>query len=380
MPAHTEPPPDQSASHSRVEVRTGARLHFGLLADQRSRGRSFGGCGLMIDNPGCHLVIRHQPEPAAPPGMSPVIDVASEVDSPDWCRERVQHAVGCCLRQLTASSGGSRNHQATPKSARVPEASQLQINVRSAIPPHRGLGAGTQLALSVAAGISALANVSQQLPSELAQAAGRGLRSAVGLHGFLQGGFLVDGGKQQESVAGALAARVRFPAAWRIVLITPVATQGTSGETERHMFRHSVHIPESVTDMLCRQLVLQLLPALAEDDFPAFSRALYEYGCTAGDCFAGAQGGRFSSGDVTQLVTLLRQAGIEGVGQSSWGPTVFALCHTPETAADLAKAASRGTIPGGGPLPCRCTVRLATPLNRGAAVQFDQPRSGHSNG
>ena len=374
MPARNDPSSASSAGGSRVEVHTGARLHFGLLADQHSQGRSFGGCGLMLDQPGCHLTIQRPAKPSANPGNSPVIEVPETVDSPHWYRERVQHAVDVCLRHLAATTRGRDTaHPVPPESDQLPHPGQFHIDVHSAIPPHRGLGAGTQLALSVAAGISALCGLSHQHPYRLAQAAGRGLRSAVGLHGFIHGGFLVDGGKQQESVAGSLAARIEFPAAWRIVLITPVATQGASGVAERRMFRHSVHIPESVTARLCHQIVMELLPALAEGDFSAFSRSLYEYGCTAGDCFAKAQGGRFCSREVEQIVAQLRQAGIHGVGQSSWGPTVFALCPTPEAAAELEAAASTGIIPGAGrPLPCRCTIRVATPLNRGAEVQIDR--------
>ncbi len=44
-----------------------------------------------------------------------------------------------------------------------------------------------------------------------------------------------------------------------------------------------------------------------------------------GDHFAGAKGGRFTSPAVAAVLDWLRAQGVTGVGQSSWGPTGFAL-------------------------------------------------------
>ena len=76
---------------------------------------------------------------------------------------------------------------------------------------------------------------------------------------------------------------------------------------------------------MCRLVLIELLPALAARDLNAFGEALYEFNARAGDAFAPAQGGRYSGPAVANCVARLRARGITGVGQSSWGPTVFAI-------------------------------------------------------
>jgi beta-ribofuranosylaminobenzene 5'-phosphate synthase len=54
-----------------------------------------------------------------------------------------------------------------------------------------------------------------------------------------------------------------------------------------------------------------------------------------GDHFAPAQGGRFTSPAVADALAWLETEGAAGVGQSSWGPTGFALLPDAATAERL---------------------------------------------
>ena len=83
-------------------------------------------------------------------------------------------------------------------------------------------------------------------------------------------------------------------------------------------------IPVAVTDSLAREALINLLPAAIEGDFVEFSRSLYRYGTAAGECFAAHQQGAFLDRRTAELAELIRGLGTEGVGQSSWGPTLFA--------------------------------------------------------
>ena len=47
-----------------------------------------------------------------------------------------------------------------------------------------------------------------------------------------------------------------------------------------------------MTAALCREVLVDLLPAAAEGDFDAFGESLYRYGHEAGLLFAAAAGGR----------------------------------------------------------------------------------------
>ena len=86
------------------------------------------------------------------------------------------------------------------------------------------------------------------------------------------------------------------------------------------------------TDALCRLTLLGMLPALKEADLQAFGEALFEFNHKVGEMFCPAQGGVYSQPLTAELVNFLRQQGVPGAGQSSWGPTVFAV-----TAADRAE-------------------------------------------
>jgi predicted sugar kinase len=68
-----------------------------------------------------------------------------------------------------------------------------------------------------------------------------------------------------------------------------------------------------------------ILPAAERDDVVTFGDALYDYGRLAGECFAAVQGGPYASAEIAACVEKLRSLGVRGVGQSSWGPTVFAV-------------------------------------------------------
>jgi predicted sugar kinase len=78
-----------------------------------------------------------------------------------------------------------------------------------------------------------------------------------------------------------------------------------------------------------------VLSAVEIRDFKAFGEAIYEYGRLAGECFAVVQGGPYANEKVAARVRLFRRLGALGVGQSSWGPTVFAATASQESAEDL---------------------------------------------
>ena len=73
-----------------------------------------------------------------------------------------------------------------------------------------------------------------------------------------------------------------------------------------------------------------MIPALTQEDWRAFGESVYRYGYRAGDCFASVQGGPYNGPRLTALVEEIRALGIPGVGQSSWGPTLF--CIVPDSA------------------------------------------------
>lgn len=341
--------PTPSSADSFV-IRAPSRLHFGLLAIAPACGRQFGGVGVMVDAPGVQLTVR--------PGER--LEVDGPLSERAWVFARRYLAAA-------AKETGDPPDRACP----------VRLKIGKVAPTHVGLGTGTQLALSVARALARWVGQPHLSVEELACRVGRGARSAIGIHGFQRGGLLVDGGKRvEESVAerraaaespsertalaaseaahrktassiAPLLARVALPDDWRWVLCVPRRGAGLHGDAERDALeRLSRTADPRSTDRLCRLALLGLLPAAVGGDFPAFSQALYEFGRCAGECFSSVQGGVYASDEIAGLVEGVRADGTVGVGQSSWGPTVFALAEDASAAAAL-KRRIEGRLTGG---------------------------------
>jgi predicted sugar kinase len=76
---------------------------------------------------------------------------------------------------------------------------------------------------------------------------------------------------------------------------------------------------------ICRLTLMQVAPAALGGDIRAFGAAVTEIQELVGEYFAPRQGGRFATETGCEVIELARARGAAGVGQSSWGPTVFAL-------------------------------------------------------
>src|SRR5206468_6735059 len=88
---------------------------------------------------------------------------------------------------------------------------------------------------------------------------------------------------------------------------------------------------------LCRLVLLGMLPALAERDWHGFGEALHDFNARVGEMFRSVQGGTYAYPFIADLVAFVRRQGIPGVGQSSWGPTVFAVTSDAEQAQRLSQ-------------------------------------------
>jgi beta-RFAP synthase len=128
-----------------------------------------------------------------------------------------------------------------------------------------------------------------------------------------------------------------FPEAWRIVLVVPPWGTGVHGQHEADAFQQLHGLPLSQTERLCRLALLGLVPALIEKDLAAFGEALFDFNGSAGQIFAGIQNGMYASPRITELIQFIRRQGITGVGQSSWGPTVFAVVEDESRGKELAR-------------------------------------------
>lgn len=312
-----------------VVVKAASRLHFGMLSFGQPDVRQYGGIGAMIDAPG--VVVKLAP---------------AEQFS----------AVG-----LHAERAATFARRAAEKLGHA-KPLRCQVTVLAAPPEHAGLGLGTSLGLAVATAVAEWLGRPTRDPVVLSGLVDRGRRSAVGTYGFVQGGLILEAGKLADESLAPLVARVELPSQWRFLLLRPPVPPGLSGSDEQQAFAELPPVPHEVTAQLCQEALLHLVPAARLRRFDEFSQSVYRYGYLAGTCFATAQGGAYANERLTQLVTLLRRWGIAGVGQSSWGPTLFALLPD-RSQAEALMAQLRAHQE-----TCDLELTLAAPVGRGAEI------------
>lgn len=316
-----------------LEVRTGCRIHFGLMELASDQPLLFGGLGLMLNSP--DLIIRVSPVGTG--AITGLVDADSEHAS------RVE------------------------KVLRANNAERFDVHFDAIQPLHSGLGGGTQLAASVAAAIQLAQSNSpdsprysewtpvrealpELTPSQLSQLSNRGLRSAVGLHGFLQGGLILDEGYeasvsvetgQQNEISSASTGRrikassVQLPSDIQVVLVRPKVELSVSGDEEAQRLSALGRTPNpkraEMFDLASR-LLEQSSEIASESCFLKVMSQLEQYMQFAAEMFADDQGGLYNGPSVAEAVQLCRNAGLRGVGQSSWGPTVFGFTNQRESA------------------------------------------------
>lgn len=285
-----------------VTVETTARLHMGFFDLNGDLGRRFGSIGLSLDKPATKICATINTNGLS---VSNGVNVTNDLNVIGVDAKRAENIARKLLDAL-----------------HLPQ--QLQLNVTEAIPPHSGLGSGTQMALAVGMAINALYDLRLTVEN-IAEITARGARSGIGLGTFASGGVIVDGGRGVNTVVPPVIAHLDFPETWRVLLIFDNATKGVHGAEEVEAFRKLPKFSEDSAANLCRHVLMQALPSLAEQDLQGFGLAIQQLQQVTGDYFAPMQGGRYASAKVTSALSWLEEQGAQCFGQSSWGPTGFVI-------------------------------------------------------
>lgn len=324
------------ARRTAVVVRAPARLHLGFLDPSGSLGRRFGSLGLVIDELETAVEIT-----ASPRDEVIAVDPAARVDL---------DRAAAFLQRLRERTGRSE---------------PLLMRLLHAMPAHAGFGSGTQLALAVGQAFAhwhGLAVDAATLAGWLA----RGARSGIGIAGFEEGGLLVDGGPGTDGRVAPLLARADLPSAWRIVLVLDPRQRGLSGGAEKQAMVSLAAMPQADAADVCHQVLMRVLPGAAQADFAAFAAGVNRVQHLLGEHFAPAQGGSaFTSPAVGRLVEWFaaRPRGA-AAGQSSWGPTGFAILPSLAEAQAVVEGAR-----GAGVVDPALTLRIVTARRHGATVE-----------
>lgn len=323
----------------RVEVHAPGRLHLGFVDPAASLGRRFGSMGLVVNR--FETVVQ----------LSPA------------SRDDITAAPGTAEADLDRAA----EHLATLRH-QTEHAQALRLHLARTLPVHAGFGSGTQLALAIGRAFSELHGL--RIGSEqLARWLGRGARSGVGIAGFDRGGLLLDGGPGAHGAVAPLLARLELPARWRALVVLDPRHRGLSGSEEKRAIASLPPFPRDAAAEICHRIVMQILPGAASGDFAGFATGLSRMQQLLGEHFAPAQGGRaYTSAAVGRLLQWLGGATTAAIGQSSWGPTGFAILPSAAAAeAVVAAAGAAGVVDRG------LQLHIVQARNAGATVSVSPP-------
>jgi beta-ribofuranosylaminobenzene 5'-phosphate synthase len=276
-------------------VETPSRIHISLIDMNASLGRVDGSVGLALEEPKIRVRIEEEK------GARGVVSEGS-------LRERAKEAATKVLQALGLEGG-------------------IRITVEEAYPQHIGLGSGTQIALAAGMGAARLRGADLGA-REVASLVGRGGTSGIGVAAFEKGGFLLDGGhswKEKGDFLPSSASRTppppllfRHPFPWKVLLVFPRTGRQVSGQQEVDLFRTHCPIPLSEVQALSHTLLMELLPALVEEDLESFGTAINRIQ-TLGFKRREVE---LQPPQVKELLTLCREEAF-GAGLSSFGPTLY---------------------------------------------------------
>ncbi len=287
-----------------MRIQTGRRLHFGLFTPipVPELNLVFGGIGAMVREPGV---------------------IVSGERSEGWS------VAGCEIKRASEIL--------LRLQSQVPELNPVAVDVEYVAPAHQGWGTGTQLALAIA-DLCHRVNGITFSQNDAARITGRGLRSGIGVSGYQQTGFYLDHGKRlDDDTALSTVEHITMPEAWRIVLIEPSGGEGLHAAAERSAFGKITSVAIDKV-MQLRRLAFEMAEQLQiNPDFPRFAAHLTYYNALAGELFHEVQGGCYSTPTNTDRIRIMQTNGATGVGQSSWGPGLFAFFANQEDAARFVK-------------------------------------------
>ncbi|MBE8539930.1 beta-ribofuranosylaminobenzene 5'-phosphate synthase [Geoglobus acetivorans] len=274
-----------------MRIKAPSRIHITLVDLNGAVGRVDGGVGLTLESPGFVIRARKNDE----------IRVEGEAEFAERGK--------AVLEKFQKKFGYG-----------------LEVVIERAYPSHIGLGSGTQLALSVGKAYCLINGIGLSV-REIAELAGRGGTSGIGVAAFEYGGFIVDGGhtmKEKKSFLPSSFSRAKpapviarhdFPD-WDVYLIIP-DEKGFAGMRERHLFEKNT--PVSLHDVreLAHIILMKLLPAVAEHDLDEFANAIHAIQYLG---FKRAEVSQYGT-LIFDLIEVLRDYG--AAGMSSTGPTVY---------------------------------------------------------
>ena len=291
-----------------TRIRTGCRIHCGLLDLGRATDRAYGGAGFMIAGPGVQVCARCDSR----------FGVVGNIPLDERTRTDLRKALEAVSCRVAKKS--------------------VTVSVESMPPQHVGLGTKTALIL----GALLAAHVELNLKFEIAtlqSLSGRGGTSGIGIHGFFYGGFVVDAGHPQTEVTSFLPSSSRrpsyppmlnlilpIPPNWRFHLVLPTGIV-REGSAEADFFAHNTPISRAHVFKAISLTYHGLVPAVRDANLGRLRTALgklHRIGFKQRELAT-------QSSNVKDVYTRLVKMCRAPVGLSSMGPLLYVILDARDT-------------------------------------------------
>mgnify|MGYP001626156433 CR=1 FL=1 len=272
----------------KIKINAGSRIHLGFIDPLGVSGRRWGSLGLYLNEPRLSIICEE----------SDYIDV----HGPEWLKDIVNRV------------------------SKSLEIKGLKVKCEEYIPRHVGLGSGTQTILSIGLAASKLYGLDLSL-EDIALMFSRCKRSGAGYWLFQKGGLTIDSGAASPLKPPTLLFRLDFPKEWKVLLAIPNSEGlGLLGQAEEEGFKKLSTRPVKDASLT---ILMKLLPSLIEKDFTRFTESIEELDFLTSSFFKEIQSGAYHPVS-ERVVELFRKSGLRGIGQSSWGPTIYSFIREDE--------------------------------------------------
>lgn len=285
----------------KLRISTPARLHFGIIDMRGDLGRIHGSLGVAIKKPRLELEVKES--------ITNIINGARS--------NRAREIVETLCKAYDIRTG-------------------VELSIFDDIPEHTGFGSGTQLSFAIGMGLNRIYNLGLSV-EDIAVKLERSRVSGIGTHGFLKGGFIVDGGHaiHHLDTVPPVIYHQDFPEDWRFVVCIPKINKGFSGEQEQNAFKKLEPPPAETVASVSHIVLLQMIPAIIEHDIELFGDAMTKLDTMFGDYWKKIQGGTYTHPRIEECIDYLLEKGAYGAGQSSWGPALYGLADGEKQAQEL---------------------------------------------
>ncbi|RYG38596.1 MAG: hypothetical protein EON93_01790 [Burkholderiales bacterium] len=292
-----------------VTLKAPSRLHFGLVDLGGVTRRAFGGAGCFLQHPS--TLIRFSPLQT---------NLCIGEGTPDHFRADLDVALAALQTRFPDAIG--------------------EVEILETPDSHTGLGSKTSAVLGCLKSV-VLGNALCVDDDELKRMSRRGGASGVGVHGFFEGGMIVDCGHSERPhgpwlPSGAYdiealpvkAVRLPMPPSWKVHLMAPRGSI-VSGETERAFFEEATPLAREEVLQTLAAIWHGIVPAVLGRDLELFRESLRDLSrCGLKEKELQAQP------NSRHLLTRIDDIGKLAAGMSSMGPLVYAVSESSSSAAE----------------------------------------------